>query len=85
MSDPRYPANKTRPRRWRLWSGRLLWLFALMFVVQNALASRAEYEPVAASIFWAFAILILFGGVIFEVLRSQNFKVTDSDSNGSDH
>jgi len=61
---------KKRPwYEWLLWA---LWLFAEIFLLQNAIASRAELEPRAATIFWVlFFILLIAGGVIWFMRRDQ--------------
>jgi Na+/proline symporter len=61
---------KKRPwYEWLLWA---LWLFAEIFLLQNAITSRAELEPRAATIFWVlFFILLIAGGVIWFMRRDQ--------------
>ncbi len=61
---------KKRPwYEWLLWA---LWLFAEIFLLQNAITSRAELEPRAATIFWVlFFILLVAGGVIWFMRRDQ--------------
>jgi hypothetical protein len=48
-----------------------VWGFSLIFTAQNAIASRAEYEPQAATIFWVIFAVILIGGVIVYYIRNQ--------------
>lgn len=58
-------------RPWYEWLAWAIWLFALVFTFQNAIASGAEYEPQAAAIFWGTAIVLLIGGVVVWYLRRK--------------
>jgi hypothetical protein len=53
---------------WLLWA---VWAFVLIFTAQNAIASSAEYEPQAATIFWVIFAIVLVGGVIVYNIRTQ--------------
>jgi hypothetical protein len=57
---------------WVLWA---VWLLVELFVLQNAMASGAELEPRAASIFWmTFVVLLLGGGIVWFVRRARLMK-----------
>lgn len=57
---------------WVLWA---LWFVAEIFIAQNALASTAELEPRAATIFWmTFVVLLLAGGIVWFVRRARLTK-----------
>ncbi len=57
---------------WALWA---IWLLVELFVLQNAIASGAELEPRAASIFWmTFVVLLLGGGIVWFVRRARLMK-----------
>lgn len=57
---------------WALWA---VWLLVELFVLQNAMASGAELEPRAASIFWmTFVVLLLGGGIVWFVRRARLMK-----------
>lgn len=48
------------------------WLALLVFIAQNALASGAEMEPRAATIFWvSFVVVLLAGVAVWFVRRNQ--------------
>jgi hypothetical protein len=71
MSEEKYIiAIRKRPfYEWILWA---IWLFLLVFLVQNAVASGVELEPRAATIFWvSFVVFLLGGGVVWFMRRSQ--------------
>jgi hypothetical protein len=51
---------------WVLWA---VWLLVEIVLVQNALASAAELEPRAATIFWITFAVLLLGGVIVWITR----------------
>lgn len=51
---------------WLLWT---VWLVVELVLVQNALASAAELEPRAATIFWITFAVLLLGGVIVWITR----------------
>ncbi|HRF46470.1 MAG TPA: hypothetical protein PLC98_02495 [Anaerolineales bacterium] len=57
---------------WVLWA---VWFLVELFVLQNAIASGAELEPRAASIFWmTFVVLLLGGGIVWFVRRARLAK-----------
>jgi hypothetical protein len=70
MSDNFTIEIKKRPwYEWLLWA---LWLFAEIFVLQNAIASTGELEPRAAMIFWVvFFLLLVAGGVVWFMRRDK--------------
>jgi hypothetical protein len=70
MNDKYVIEIKKRPwYEWVLWG---IWLFVQTFIVQNALASRAELEPRAEMLFWiSFVVLLIVGGVIWFMRRSK--------------
>ncbi len=48
------------------------WLALLVFIGQNAIASGAELEPRAATIFWvSFVVVLLAGVAVWFVRRNQ--------------
>jgi hypothetical protein len=54
---------------WLLWA---IWLVVEAFIFQSAIASGAELEPRAATIFWViFAVLLLGAAVIWFMRRSK--------------
>jgi len=70
MSDKFVIEIKKRPwYEWLLWA---IWLFAQVFLLQNAIASRSELEPRAATLFWVtFFILLIVAGVVWFMRRSK--------------
>ena len=70
MSDIYTFSVKKRPLgEWILWA---VWLFAEIFVLQNAVAAGQELEPRAAAIFWVtFVVLLLAGAVVWFVRRNK--------------
>jgi hypothetical protein len=71
MSEEKYVIEiRKRPfYEWILWAA---WLFLLVFLVQNAVASGVELEPRAATIFWvSFVVFLLGGGVVWFMRRNQ--------------
>jgi hypothetical protein len=71
MSEEKYVIEiRKRPfYEWVLWAA---WLFLLVFLVQNAVASGVELEPRAATIFWvSFVVFLLGGGVVWFMRRNQ--------------
>ncbi len=70
MSDKYVIEIKKRPwYEWLLWA---VWLFAQVFIVQNAVASRVELEPRAEMLFWiSFVVLLIVGGVVWFMRRSK--------------
>ncbi|MDX1600109.1 MAG: hypothetical protein R3191_01205 [Anaerolineales bacterium] len=72
MSENTYKIEITR-RPWYEWIAWLVWLFLVVFSFQNAIASGAEYEPQAATIFWGMTIVLLLGGgITYFVRRNKN-------------
>ena len=62
-------------RPWYEWALWVVWLAVELFVLQNAMASGAELEPRAASIFWmTFVVLLLGGGIVWFVRRARLMK-----------
>lgn len=57
------------------------WLLAVIFILQNALASRLEGEFRAAAIFWFLFFLLILGGAIIYIVR--RFEL-DADPSGAD-
>jgi hypothetical protein len=70
MSDKYMIEIKKRPwYEWLLWA---IWLFAEIFFLQNAIASRAELEPRATTLFWVtFFVLLIVAGVVWFMRRSK--------------
>ncbi|MGA9532180.1 MAG: hypothetical protein WBR18_05640 [Anaerolineales bacterium] len=59
-------------RAWYEWLAWAAWLILLIFTGQNAMASGAEYEGAAATIFWAtFAVLLIGGAIVWYVRRQR--------------
>jgi hypothetical protein len=58
-------------RAWYEWLAWAVWAILLVFTAQNGIASGAEYEPAAATIFWATFAVLLIGGVIVWYVRRQ--------------
>lgn len=57
---------KVKKRPWYEWALWIVWLFVLLFILQNAIASGQELEPRAATIFWiSFVVWLLGGGVVW--------------------
>ena len=70
MSEKYTIEVKKRPwYEWLLWA---LWFLVSIFTLQNAVASGAELEPRAATIFWVvFVILLLAGGIVWYIRRDN--------------
>jgi hypothetical protein len=70
MSDKFTIEVKKRPwYEWALWA---VWALVLVFILQNAIASGAELEPRAATIFWvSFIVWLLAGGVVWFTRRNK--------------
>lgn len=70
MSDKFVIEVKQRPwYEWLLWA---VWLFTEIFLLQNAIASRTELEPRAATLFWVtFFVLLIVAGVVWFMRRSK--------------
>lgn len=61
---------QVKKRSWYEWLLWLIWAVVLVFIFQNALASGAELEPRATTIFWvSFAVWLLAGGVVWFTRR----------------
>ena len=56
-------------RPWYTWLAWILWVVLDIFLIQNALASSRELEPMAATIFWIMFFVILIGGMVVYFLR----------------
>jgi hypothetical protein len=70
MSENVVVQVKKRPwYEWVLW---ILWVVILFFIVQNAVASGAELEPRAATIFWVTGIVWLIAGVLIWFARRRS-------------
>jgi hypothetical protein len=54
---------------WLLWG---IWLVVEAFILQNAIASGAELEPRAATIFWITFIVLLVGAAVVWFMRRSN-------------
>ena len=62
-------------RPWYEWALWVVWFLVEIFILQNAIASGAELEPRAASIFWmTFVVLLLGGGIVWFVRRARLMK-----------
>jgi hypothetical protein len=57
---------------WVLWA---IWLFLEIFLLQNAIASGAEFEPHAATIFWISLGVLLLGGIVVWITRRSRLTV----------
>lgn len=67
MSDKYVIEVKKRPwYEWLLWA---VWLFAEVFILQNAIVSKVELEPRAAMLFWISFLVLLVAGVIVWFMR----------------
>ncbi len=70
MNDNFTVEIKKRP--WYEWLAWAVWLVAEVFILQNAIASHAEYEPRAATLFWiVFFVLLVGAAVVWFMRRSQ--------------
>jgi hypothetical protein len=58
-------------RTWYEWVAWALWFLSMLFILQNAIASRREYEASAATIFWAIEVVLLIGGGVVWYVRRQ--------------
>jgi hypothetical protein len=70
MSDKTFKIE-IASRPWYEWLAWAVWLFLTVFTLQGAIASGAEFEPTAATIFWVVFALLLIGGAIVYYLRRQ--------------
>ena len=61
----------TRKRSWIEWGGWAVWLFMIIFLFQNAVASGQELEPRAATIFWVSLVVWLLAGAVVWFIRSR--------------
>ncbi len=66
-----YVTIKIKKRPWYEWVLWAAWLFVLIFILQNALASGVELEPRAAMIFWVSFAVWLLGGAVVWFIRSN--------------
>jgi hypothetical protein len=71
MSDQESYHIEITKKPWYAWLFWALWLYLLVFFGQNAIASQAEFEPRAATIFWALFAVTLISGVIIFYIRNQ--------------
>jgi len=61
-----------KPRPWYELLGWAAWILVEVFILQNAIASSAELEPRAATLFWVtFFVLLVIGGVVWFMRRSK--------------
>ena len=60
-----------KKRTWWEWLLAAVWLFAEVFVLQNAIASTGEIEPRAATIFWIVFFVLLVAGAVIWYLRKD--------------
>lgn len=76
VSNTKQPITiRLAPRPWYEWVLWAVWFLVEIFVLQNAIASGAELEPRAASIFWmTFVVLLLGGGIVWFVRRARLAK-----------
>lgn len=71
MSDTTFKIE-IAARPWYEWLAWAVWLLLTVFTFQNAIASGAEYEPAAATIFWVvFAVLLIGGGIVYFLRRQR--------------
>ena len=56
-------------RPWYQWLAWIAWFLLEIFLLQNAIASSGELEPLAATIFWISFFVLLVGGVVIYFLR----------------
>jgi len=70
MSEKYVIEIKKRPwYEWLLWAA---WLFAEVFILQNAIASKSELEPRAATLFWVtFFVLLVAGAIVWFMRRNK--------------
>ena len=54
---------------WLLWT---VWLALEVFLLQNAMASGGELEPLASTIFWISFFVLLVGGLVVYYLRRNS-------------
>jgi hypothetical protein len=54
---------------WLLWA---IWLVLEAFILQSAIASGAEFEPRAATIFWVMFFVLLLGAAVIWFMRRSN-------------
>ncbi|MGD8457140.1 MAG: hypothetical protein PVF83_12210 [Anaerolineales bacterium] len=60
-----------KKRTWWEWLITAIWVFAEIFILQNAIMSSGELEPRAASIFWVMFFVLLVAGVVIWYLRKE--------------
>ena len=70
MSDKTFKIE-IASRPWYEWLAWAAWLFLTVFTLQGAIASGAEFEATAATIFWVVFAVLLIGGIIVYYLRRQ--------------
>ncbi len=59
-------------RPWYEWLGWALWFAGEIFFLQNAIASRREFEMPASMIFWGIFITLTLGGLAAYISRRVN-------------
>lgn len=70
MDDKYLIEIKKRPwYEWLLWG---IWLVVEAFILQNAIASSAELEPRATTIFWIIFAVLLVGAAVVWFMRRSN-------------
>ncbi len=57
---------------WQEWAGMALWIGAIVFCVQFAIASAQELEPQASQMGWMLVAILLVGGLAFWGACFQN-------------
>jgi hypothetical protein len=62
---------RIRKRPWWYWSIGIIWLVAVFFAVETAMASRAELEPQAAMISLVIAGLLLAVGAAGYIIERR--------------
>lgn len=67
--DKGFHIFKIMRRPWYEWLLIALWLFAEAMFLQAAIASRDELEPRAALVYWLVFIVLLFGGLVYWIIR----------------
>lgn len=58
-----------KKRNWYEWLLWAIWLVAEVFILQNAIASKSELEPRAATLFWIMFVVLLVGAAVVWFMR----------------